>query len=186
MEHRFAEELTEEEQKKAWENFEAKKTETVDYVHRAVLMTQLQQQQNSMLATGMSLVNPATSTIGGNQPVAMPYMNQPQPPGTPEQGIENVVQLAFRRCQELRTLHRTITSINNELKKPAAAPRDAIRQLQKHTIEQFNRCCKYLQDSVNLLSVSIKSYAHVPTYQAKLAAAKQFILDSIHSTTVKT
>ena len=80
LEHRFAKELTEEEQTKAWENYQTKKTETVEYVARAVLMSQLHQQQNYTLASGASLDNPTASTSGSNQPVAMPYMNQPQPP----------------------------------------------------------------------------------------------------------
>ena len=103
LEHRFAEELTEEEQTKAWENYQT----TVNYVARAALMSQPHQQQNNMLASSASLDNPTASTSGSNQPVAMPYMNQPQPPGSSQQGIDNVIQ----HCQELPTLHHTIAAI---------------------------------------------------------------------------
>lgn len=175
LEHRFAEELTEEEQKKAWENYEAKKTETMDYVHRAVLMSQLQQQQNKMLATGVSLDNPITSTNGSNQVTPMPYMNQPHPPGTPEQSADNVVQMAFQRCQELTRLHRTI----NDLIKHNAT-KEAFMEAQKKKME-YMRCFKSLEESVVLISGAIRSYAAFPSYQAKLAAAKQFILNCIRS-----
>ena len=180
LEHRFAEELTEEEQKKAWDNYEAKKTETVDYVARAVLMSQLHQQQNTMLASGASST---TSTNGSNQPVAMPYMNQPQPPGTSQQGIDNVVQIAFQRCQELPTLHRTIAAIDIELTKPNIAKdaKDGLRESRKKKIEYTARSYKFLEQCLNLISTAIQSYAAVPSYQAKLAAAKQFIIDSIRT-----
>lgn len=181
LEHRFAEELTEEEQKKAWENYEAKKTETADYVARQILISQLQQQQNSMLATGVSLNNPTTSAANGsNQPVAMPYMNQPQPPGTTAQGIDHVVHMAFRRCQELPTLRRTIAAINIELTKPNVA-KDSLREALKKKMEYIARSSKFLEESVTILSKAIPSYAAYPSYQAKLAAAKQFILDSMRT-----
>ena len=184
LEHKFAEELTVEEQQKAWENYEAKKSETVDYVNRAVLMSQLHQQQNRMLATGVSFDNPGTSN-GSNQPVAMPYMNQPQPPpGIPEQGVDNVIQMAFQRCQELNSLHRAITNIDYELTKPNVS-QEIMREAQKKRIE-YTTCFKYLEGAINLISVSIRSYAAFPSYQAKLAAAKQFILDSIRSASTKT
>ena len=179
LEHRFAEELTEEEQKKAWENYEAKKTETVDYVSRAILMSQLQQQQNTMLATSASSGNPIAN--GGNQPVAMPYMNQPHPPGAAtEQGIDNVVQLAFQRCQELPTLHRTIAAISVELTKPNVA-KDGLRETLQKKKDYVDQSYKFLQESLRLLSSAIKSYAAIPSYQAKLAAAKQFIFDSMRT-----
>ena len=183
LEHRFAEELTEEEQKKAWDNYEAKKTETVDYVARAVLMSQLHQQQNTMLASGASLDMPTTSTNGSNQPVAMPYMNQPQPPGTSQQGIDNVVQIAFQHCQELPTLHRNIAAISIELTKPniANVAKDGLRESRKKKIEHATRSYKFLEQCVNLISTAIQSYTAIPSYQAKLAAAKQFIIDSIRT-----
>lgn len=180
LEHRFAEELTEEEQKKAWDNYEAKKTETVDYVARAVLMSQLHQQQNTMLATGTSLDIPATSTNGSNRPVAMPYMNQPQPPGSSQQGIDSVVQIAFQRCQELPRLHRTIAAIELELTKPNVA-KDALREMRKKKIEYAATSYKFLEQCLHLISTAIQSYAAVPSYQAKLAAARQFIMDSIRT-----
>lgn len=180
LEHRFAEELTEEEQKKAWENYEAKKTETVDYVARATLMSQLHQQQNNMLAMSESLNNPTTSTNGNNQSMPMPYRNQPQPPtGTTAQGIDEVIQLAFQRCQQLPALCRKIKAIDGELNKKGA--NDALREMRKKTIEDFGRCCKFLQGSVMIISTAIKQYAAFPSYQASLAAAKQFILDSVHN-----
>jgi len=180
LEHRYAEELTEEEQKKAWENYEAKKTETQDYVARAVLMSQLHQQQSTMLATSNALSNPVALATGNNQPIAMPYMNQPQPPVTTDQGVDHVIQLAFTRCQELTNICRNITSINAELAKPSAAT-DSLREMRKKRIEHLVKCCAYLQESAKLISIAIQSFGAVPTYQAKLAAAKQFILDAIHS-----
>ena len=180
LEHRFAEELTEEEQKKAWENYEAKKTETVDYVARAVLMSQLHQQQNNMLVTGTSLDIPTSSTNVSNPPVAMPYMNQPQPPGTSEQGIDNVVQIAFQRCQELPTLHRSIAAIEIELTKPNVA-KDGLREMRKKKVEYATTSYKFLEKSLSVISAAIRSYTAFPSYQAKLAAAKQFIIDSIRT-----
>ena len=184
LEHRFAEELTEEEQQKAWENYEAKRSETVDYVNRAVLMSQLHQQQNHMLATGVSLDNPGTSNNSSYQPIAMPYRNQPQPPGTTGQGVDNVVQMAFQRCQELNSLYRTIANIDNELKKPNVST-EIVREAHKKRME-YSRCYKYLEGAINLISMAIQSYGAYPSYQAKLAAAKQFILDSIRNASVKT
>ena len=181
LEHRFAEELTEEEQKKAWDNYEAKKTETVDYVARAVLMSELHQQQNTMLATGVSLDIPTSSTNGGNQPVAMPYMNQPQPPGASQHGIDNVIQIAFQRCQELPALHRTISAIEIELTKPNAPAKDGLRESRKKKIEYAARSYSFLEECLSLISTAIRSYTAVPSYQAKLAAAKQFIMDSIRT-----
>lgn len=178
LEHRFAEELTEEEQKKAWENYEAKKTETQDYVARAVLMSQLHQQQN-MLAANNASSNLITSTTGSNQPMAMPYMNQPQPPGT-VQGIDNVIQLAFQRCQELTNLCRNISNIDAELAKSGGGiASDSLREIRKKRIENIARCCTFLQESVKLISIAIQSCGAIPSYQAKLAAAKQFILDAM-------
>ena len=173
LEHRFSEELTEEEEQKAWENYEAKKSETVDYVHRAVLMSQLHQQQNHMLATGVSLDNPGTSNSSSNQPIAMPYRNQPQSPGSTEQDMDNVVQMAFQRCQELNSLHRTITYLDNELRKPNFST-EIFREAQKKRLEH-SKCYKYLEGAINLISMAIESYAAFPSYQVRLAAAKQFI-----------
>ena len=182
LEHRFGEELTEEEQKKAWENYEAKKTETREYVARAELMSQLHQQQTSMLATGALST---TSTSGSNQPVAMPYMNQPQPPRSTEQGIEHVVQLAFQRCQELNTLQRSVKAIDIEVANPnkQIANGTLIEMRKKRTeyVNNVSKCFNFLQGSLNLLTVAISSYTAFPSYQAKLAAAKQFILDSMHN-----
>ena len=184
LEHRFAEELTEEEQTKAWENYQTKKTETVDYVARAVLMSQLHQQQNNMLASGASLDNPTASTSGSNQPVAMPYMNQPQPPGSSQQGIDNVIQIAFQCCQQLPTLHRTIAAIEIELTKPNVA-KDALREARMKKMEYARGFHKFLGESLKSISKVIPSYAAFPSYQAKLAAAKQFIQDSMTASGVK-
>lgn len=182
LEHRFAEELTEEEQKKAWENYEAKKTESVDYVTAATLMSQLHQHQNSMQPTDGVLSNiPHSSSNVSNQPVAMPYMNQPQPPGTTEQGIDKVIGMAFRHCQELTKLHRVIREISIELMKPKVAKdaKDALRETQQKNIKSFRESYQFLQESLKLVSTTIKAYAAYPAYQAKLAATKQFIFNTL-------
>lgn len=180
LEHRFAEELTEEEQKKAWENYEAKKTETVEYVNRAVLMSQLHQQQNNMQATGLPLNNMTITSSSNNQPVPMPYMNQPHPPGTPEQGIDSVIQLAFQSCQQLTTLHRNIKSIDQELMKPGIN-NALMRDLRNRRTQDASKCYDTLQRSLKLITSAIQAYAAFPSYQAKLLAAKQFIMDSMRN-----
>jgi len=162
LEHRFAEELTEEERKKAWENYEAKKTESVQYAERAALMSQLVQQQNRIAGAGPSHYN-------NGQPAVMPYANQPHPPGSVVQGIKQVELLAIQNLQTINLLKTEINKINS-LTRPGQSMSQSqpLLQLKAQKVDRLRRTCESMKLQLRVISTALQSPAVPPQYQAEL------------------
>jgi len=180
LEHRFAEELTEEERKKAWENYEAKKTETVQYMERAVLISQLQApQQNSIPGAG-----PSVSHTNNGQPPVMPYTNQPHPPGSVMQGIQEVVILAMQNCRNLENLRNEINQINFNLARPGVRSMNhtqSLLQIKALKVDKLRRQCESLKPPLRVISTALHSSAVPSQYKAKLDPIFRHVTETVQT-----
>jgi len=174
----FAEELTEEERKKAWENYEAKKTETVQYMERAVLISQLQARQQN------AFVGPSISHTNNGQPPVMPYTNQPHPPGSIVQGIQEVVMLAMQNCTTLKVLQNEINQINFDLARPGVRSMNhtqSLLQLKAQKVDKLRKQCESLKPPLRVISTALHSSAVPSQYQAKLDPIFRHITETVQT-----